>query len=375
MSFILHRSEEQRLLSETLGRLGREVNEFEARRRRLRQDPPDRMALWPRLADLGAFGLAFEEARGGFGGTPTDIAVLVDALAPCLPVEPIVAALVTAGRLLAQAGGERAASLIAATIEGNRMPVLAHTEGFDPFAPPRLVTARRAGDGYVLDGTKPAARSADVATDILISASLPDGGVGIFVVAADAAGLAHSPTRLIDGAGACDLTLKTVAATADDLLSLDDPLAAVAVAHEWSMMALAVETASLARAANQATFGYLNVREQFGQKLARFQALQHKAADMAVAQAEAEAVASRAIWLLSETPSGERQRRLLHASLAADAAGRLVGHNAIQLHGGMGVSDELIISHYGRRMAAIRVQVATADARQARLLQLQESKS
>jgi alkylation response protein AidB-like acyl-CoA dehydrogenase len=372
MSFVLGRTEEQQLLGDTLERLGAKLNEFEARRRRLMVTSPDRMALWPHLADVGAFGLVFGEAQGGFGGSATDIAVLVEALAPCLPVEPIIPSLITAGRVLSAARGERVAALIAGLIEGSRVPVLAHTEGFDPFAPPRLVSARPSGNGYVLEGTKPAVRGADVASDILVSAVLPDGTVGVFAVSRHASGLIREPIRMIDGAGGADLTLKEVTVEADDLLPQDHALAAIGEAHEWSLMALAVETASLARAANRATFDYLNIRQQFGQALARFQALQHKAADMAVAQTEAEAVASRSIWLLADTPSAERQRTLLHASLASDAAGRVIGHSAIQLHGGMGVSDELVISHYARRLAAIRTQIATADARQARLLQLKE---
>nr|WP_295469348.1 acyl-CoA dehydrogenase family protein [Mesorhizobium sp.] len=366
-------NEEHRLLADSLERMGREINEFEARRRRLRATPADRMALWPHLAEVGAFGLAFEDRRGGFGGTTTDIAVLVDSLASCLPVEPIIASLVAAGRTLAAAGCDRADRLIAALIGGTRVPVLAHTEGFDAFAPPHLVRALPIADGYVLSGMKPAVRGADVATDIIVSALLPDGAVGLFALDTASAGIEMERTRLIDDAGAADLKLNDVVAAGGDLLEIDDAMAAIGDAQEWSLMALAVETASLARAMNRATFDYLNVREQFGQKLSRFQALQHKAADMAVAQAEAEAVASSAVSLLVEMPSVDRQRHLLLASLAADAAGRVIGHSAIQLHGGMGVSDELIISHYGRRLAAIRTQVATADARLARLVQLQES--
>lgn len=375
MSFILGRSEEQRLLGETLERLGRDVNAFESRRMRLHAQPPDRMAMWPHLAGIGALGFTFEEARGGFGGTARDVAVLMDAIAPCLPVEPIVPALVAAARILRRAGGDGTDALVAGTIAGARVPVVAHVEGFDPFEAPRLVVARKAGGGYVLEGSKPAVRGADVATDLLVSARLPEGGTGIFRVARDAAGLTCDTLRLIDGAGAADLSLSEVVVADGDLLPLDDPLDAFAEAQEWSIMALAVETASLVRAANRATFGYLDVRVQFGQKLARFQALQHKAADMAIAQAEAEAVASRAIDLCSAERSRDNQRLLLLASLASDAAGRAVGHAAIQLHGGMGVSDELVVSHYGRRLAAIRMQVATADARQARLVQLQEGRS
>jgi alkylation response protein AidB-like acyl-CoA dehydrogenase len=358
-----------------LEKLAREANDFETRRHCLSAESPDRLRLWPQLRGLGAFGLAFTEDQGGFGGTALDLAVLFDALAPSLPVEPIVPALVTAGRLLGRSGGGLTTDLLNGMIDGARVLVLAHTEGFDPFARPRLSHAVPSQAGYVLDGMKPAVRGADVATDIVVSALLPGGEIGLFVLDPATTGLTLERTRLIDAAGAADLAMREVFVAAESRLPVVDPMAAITDAFEWSLMALAVETASLIREANRATFDYLNVREQFGQKLARFQALQHKVADMAIAQAEAEAVAMRAIELMDLPPSRERSRALLLASLASDAAGRFVGHTAIQLHGGMGVSDELIVSHFGRRFAAIRVQIASADARQARILDLREDGS
>jgi alkylation response protein AidB-like acyl-CoA dehydrogenase len=233
------------------------------------------------------------------------------------------------------------------------------------------LAARRTATGYLLDGVKPAVRGADAARDLLVSARLEDNSTAVFLIDPEQRGVRREPLRLIDAGGAADLSFENLALSAGALLSFADGAdAAIAIALEWTLAALCAETAALVGAANAATFAYLNVRQQFGQALAKFHALQHRAADMFIAQTEAEALASDALRALAEAPSDARSRRILLASLGCDAAGRLVGHEAIQLHGGMGVSDELIISHYGRRLAAIRNQVASADARQAQILAL-----
>lgn len=371
MSFILDQVEEQRLLADSLRRTLKAKHDFETRRSRLSRKQPDRLRLWSTLAELGALGLAFPEESGGLGGKPSDIAVMQEALAGSLLVEPLIAATVTAGRILLAAAGETARGLVEATIAGERIPILAHTEGFDPFAPPKLRATRR-GAGYVLSGSKPAARHADVATDLLVSARLEDGSTAIFLVEPDQPGLSRENLRLIDAAGAADLAFDGVEVAEGAKLEVD-ALPAIHDAWEWTLAALCAETAALIAQANQATFAYLAVREQFGQKLGKFQALQHRAADMFISQTEAEALATQAIDALVLPPSPERSRNILLASLGCDAAGRLVGHEAIQLHGGMGVSDELIISHHARRLTAIRNQVATADARQARILALEDN--
>jgi alkylation response protein AidB-like acyl-CoA dehydrogenase len=372
MSFILGQSAEQRMLAESLRRVVNSANDFEKRRRRLSQNDPDRMALWRPLADMGALGVTLPESRGGFGGTPVDLATVAAALAPSLLVEPIVSVAVVAACILSAAEGDGVDALIGGTIAGERIPILVHSEGFDPFAQPGLC-ARKTGGGYALDGVKPAARHADVATDLLVSARLDDGSTGIFVVNPQRDGVGLERLRMIDAAGAADLTFENVAATPNSLLTFSGgAMAAILDALEWTLGALCVETAALVGAANTATFEYLKVRQQFGQPLAKFQALQHRTADMSIAQAEAEALAMDALDALAAPPSDARTRRILLASLGSDAAGRLVAHEAIQLHGGMGVSDELIVSHYGRRFAAIRNQIASIDARQARILSLGE---
>lgn len=350
----------QTMILDTLTRALRDGDDFDRRRRRLRADPPDRMALWAMMADLGALGLALPEGRGGFGGTPRDMALLPAAIGAALPVEPLVAVGVTAARLLAATDAE---DLLAALAEGRSVPVPALLEGNDLLAPPRL-KARMDGGVWALTGTKPAVRHADVATHLLVSARAEDVTTVLALCETAAPGLTRETFRLIDAAGAADLAFDGTPCRI--LLQGAEAEAIIAEATDWTMAALAVEVAAICTALNAATFAYMADRKQFGQPLARFQALQFKAADMHIAATEAAAAADAALAALDLAPA-DRRLRVLSASLATDRTGRICAHHAVQLHGGMGVSDELAASHHARRLAAIRAQIGTTDARAAAL--------
>ncbi|KXU33810.1 hypothetical protein A0J57_03990 [Sphingobium sp. 22B] len=360
------------MMQETLVRFVTAESGLEDRARRLHGPAPDRLALWAHLLELGTVAALLPEAHGGFGGTPADMAVVQAALAEGLLVEPVLACAVVAARLLQAAEGEQAAALLAGIASGDAIAILAHAEGFDAFAAPILAAEPDGAGGYVLSGVKPAVRHADVASHLLLSARLGD-ETALFVLPSAAEGLELASTRAIDAAGAADVILHSVRLGPEARLAfVGDALDAINDALLWGLAGLAVETAAIAAAANRETFAYLNVREQFDTKLANFQALQHKAADMAIAGEEAAAMAAHAIAVLgSGQDMAERSRCVLAASLACDAAGRTVGHGAVQLFGGMGVSDETIVSHHARRLAAIRAQIGTCEARAARLSTLE----
>lgn len=367
MSLILDLNDEQIMILNTLQRASNEANAFDERLRRLRHKNPDRLALWSQLAELGALGLCLPEEAGGFGGTARDMALLPAGLGASLPVEPFLTVGITTARLLLAAGEMQ---LCETLVDGSAILVPALIEGADPFAEPRSV-ADGTGDSYRLNGTKPAVRHGDVANGFLISARMPSGQTGLFLCDAQADGLEREETQRIDDAGATTLTLRNAPAR---LLS-SDAGAAIADALDWTLAALCVETAVICEAVNGATFSYMQERKQFGAPLARFQALQFQAADMQVAATEAAAIADAALAALEAEPGPDRQIRILQASLGADRTGKLVVHSAVQLHGGMGVSDELVISHYARRMAAVRAEIGTTEARAAQIDLLRHGKA
>jgi alkylation response protein AidB-like acyl-CoA dehydrogenase len=364
-------TEEQRQLRESLQRMLAETNDFDSRRKRLRAAAPDRMALWPQLAELGVIAAAFDEAHNGFAGDPRTVAVVLAALGESLSVEPYLANAVIAGRLLQRSSSPLASRLIEESIAGRNCCVLAHDAGTDPFAAP-AVTLTPSRAGAVLNGTLRCVRHADVAAGFLVPAADAGGAVSIFHVARDTPGLSVHAFRLIDGAGAGEIDLRSVVLPPDSGLAFDGDAAAVLHdALEWGLLGLAAEAAGIVGALNRATFAYLGNRKQFGVPLATFQALQHRAADMFVAAEEISAAVNYAIEALA-TPSGAaRSAAVCAAKVTADDGGRRVGHEAIQLHGGMGVSDELNVSHYARRLTAIRAELGSADAHRLRFASLQ----
>jgi alkylation response protein AidB-like acyl-CoA dehydrogenase len=353
------RSDEQQLFAETLRKFLVSHNDLEFRRRRLSAVPPDRLALWSGLAELGVLGAAFDEDSGGFAGDARTVAVALMELGRGLAVEPFLASAVIAGRILSlQSDATRENNSIERLIGGTYIPVLAHDAGFDPFAQP-LVKALRSGKGYLLRGTARCVRHADVATEFLVSAVVDD-DIGIFRVSRES--LEIAAYRLMDGAGAADLRFENLTVTADHRLAFSRSGRAVLDgALNYALFGLAAETAGIIDAVNSATFKHLGERKQFGVALSSFQALQHRAANMQVAAEELMAMLELAISGMAGPQGQERTALLAALKRVADVSGRLVGHEAIQMHGGMGVSDELHISHYGRRLATIRAEFGSAD--------------
>lgn len=348
MSFA--RTETQTMLADMAHRLLADENEFEARRRRLEETEPDRLALWSSFAEQGILGAAFDEEAGGFGGSMRDLAIVLDSVGRYLVVEPVLASAI-AGSLFHQAGRD-----VGAVIAGTEVLAFAHDEGLDPFVPRRTVAAQD-GDVWRLNGTKTAVRHGDLADSFVVTASI-DGELACFEVARGAAGLACEPMRLMDASSAATLTFDGVSA---QRLELSPHAIEAALAR--AIAGLAVESVAIAQALCDRTFTYLNTRKQFGMPLSGFQALQHRAADMLAATESARVLADRAI---SAIDSGSGIELASAAKALADDTGRLVGHEAVQLHGGMGVSDELDVSHYMRRLATIRATYGQADVHRAR---------
>jgi alkylation response protein AidB-like acyl-CoA dehydrogenase len=176
----------------------------------------------------------------------------------------------------------------------------------------------------------------------------------------------------MDGAGAADLQLNAVRLPPAALMTFDvSPQTVLHDALEWGLLGVSAEAAGIIGALNRATFAYLNSRKQFGASLATFQALQHRAADMFIAAEEVSAAVNHAVAALDEPPGIARSAAICAAKVTADIAGRRVGHEAVQMHGGMGVSDELNVSHYARRLATIRAELGSADTHRQRLASLQ----
>jgi alkylation response protein AidB-like acyl-CoA dehydrogenase len=363
-------TDEHRQLADSLQRMLGEANDFESRRLRLCAAVPDRLALWPQLAELGVIGAAFDDTYLGFAGDSRTVAVVLSAIGESLAVEPYLANAVIAGRILQHSASAHALSLIEACIQGREIFVLAHDAGSDPFGVPAV--AAETVDGIsMLNGRLRCIRHADVAGSFLVTCT-ERGTTSIYQVPRGTPGLEIQPYRLIDAAGAGDLALQAVRLPSSARLTFKDSATeALHDALEWGILGLAAEVAGIVGALNRATFAYLTSRKQFGVTLSTFQALQHRSADMFIAGEELSAAVNHAIEALRAPPHPNRSAAVCAAKVVADVAGRRVGHEAVQMHGGMGVSDELSVSHYMRRLAAIRAELGSADTHRLRFASLQ----
>lgn len=358
-------SDEQRLFQESLSRFLEDNNDFETLRHKLMAQPPKRMELWPGLAELGILGVPFTEDAGGFAGDPRSIAVIMKEVGRHLVIEPVMSCAVIPGRLLQQAVSGPCPTLIEQVISGESVCILAHDAGYNPFSKPRLEAEREVGRVH-LNGMVHGIRHADIATDYLVTAKL-DGDTILIHLPADHEGITRQQFRLMDGAGAAHLRLDNIVLPEEGVIrfagSTQD---AINDALEWGIMAQVAEAVGMVEAMNKETFAYLMTREQFGVKIGSFQALQHRAADMHIAAEELFSMANLAISVLELPASHMRSKTLAAAKVTADKAARLVAHESAQLHGGMGVSDELNIAYYLRRAATRRFELGSSDAHRLR---------
>jgi len=361
-------TEDQVMLADNLNRFLSDSNEFGRRRSRLSGANPDRTALWPAFAEQGVIAAAFDESRGGFAGDARTVAVVMAEIGAALAIEPYLATAVIAGRILNR-WTDRTASqkAIDAIIAGELICVLAHNAHLDPSAePPLRITSPSGTIG--LTGTIRAVRHGDVAQSFLVPVQADADSVQFYFLDRNHPGVTIDQFRLIDSAGAADLHFDMAAVPESARMPLAHPgREALDEALDWGILGVAAEAAGIISALNSTTFSYLNTRKQFGSVLAGFQALQHRAADMWIAAEELLAVVELAIEAMSGGRAEHRAAIMAATKIVADGAGRKVGNESVQLHGGMGVSDELIVSHYFRRLAAIRGEWGSEDSHRLRV--------
>ena len=338
-------TEEQHLLADSVRRL-------------LRQP-----AAWERLAEQGVLATAFGEAWGGIAGDARTIAVTMAQLGAALDLSPYLATAVIAGRILQHWADENSArSAIEAIIQGVEIVVLAHEATVDPDAPPRCTAIRRAGE-WLVSGFMPAVRHAPSAHTFLVPVATADGSIQIVRLSRDHPGLTLEAYRCIDGAAGASMRIIEACVPESAVMTLDAPANEVLDdATGWGILGLAAETAGIVGALNAATFDYLKSRKQFGTPIGDFQALRHRAADMWVEAEELLALVELGIASMGRPVGAARGSLMAAIGVVTDWAGRRIGNESVQMHGGMGVSDELNVSHYFRRLAAIRAELGSEDA-------------
>ncbi|WP_233850527.1 acyl-CoA dehydrogenase family protein [Paraburkholderia sp. HD33-4] len=362
-------NDEQQQFADALRRYLEKSYGFEARQEIVRSEAGVSAAHWAAFTELGLTALPVPEAQGGFNGGPIDMLVVMQELGRALVVEPYWATAVgiEALRLAGTGDGEDAALLERVAQGEARLAVAFHEPDsrYDLFD--IATTATGQGAQHTLSGTKSVVLHGAQADHWIVPARL-DGEIALFVVARDAAGVAITGYRTIDGQRAA--TLEFSGTPARRLAGEHAGAAALEHIADYGTLLLCAEAIGALDALNHATVEYTKTRQQFGQPIARFQVLQHRMVEMLIHAEQARSITYLAAMRYASEDANERRRAISAAKVRVGQAARFVGQQAVQLHGGMGVTNEVAAAHLFKRLAIIETTLGDVDHHLARFATL-----
>ena len=361
-------TDEQRQLRETLARFLAARYGFEARQKVLRSETGWRPEIWKGFAEeLGILGVALPEEVGGFGGGPVDNMIVMEELGRALVVEPYLETIVVGASLLRRAGGEAAHALIESIIAGEAITAFAWSEpGVRTNAADVATSAKRDGEGWRLSGRKAVVVGAPWATHLLVTARTAGGqrdrdGVSLFLVDPKANGIAMRDYATVDGRRAAEIAFDDVVVGPEALLGAESgALPHVEAVLDETRAALCAEALGVMSELQRQTVEYVGQRKQFGVPIGKFQVLQHRLIDMFMAQEQSVSMTYMATLQLGE-PEAVRMKAVSAAKAFVSRACRFVGQNAVQTHGGIGLTQELALSHYFKRASMIETELGSYD--------------
>jgi alkylation response protein AidB-like acyl-CoA dehydrogenase len=362
-------SEEQQLLRDSLHKyLDREYS-FSARRARVQSGAGCSAQVWRAFSELGLLGLPFAAEYGGFGGDGVDTLVVMEAFGRNLVVEPYVATVLLCGGLIDQAGSAAQKSYWLPRIAaGDARLAFAHGE---PAARHDLhyvgLMAERKGAGYVLSGNKAVVLHGGQAQQLIVSArsegeTRSERGVSLFLVDAERAGVKRRDYATIDGMRAAEIAFEQVSVKEDALIGAAGTGGElIDCIIDRTNAALCAEALGAMTALYEATLVYLKTRQQFGVPIGTFQALQHRMVDVLIHLEQARSLTYHAAFYAHSPDVAQRRRAVSAAKVQVGEAARFIGQQAIQLHGGIGMTDELSVGHYVKRLTMINATFGNMD--------------
>ncbi len=369
-------TEDRRMLADTLNRFVSEQYGIEHRNQLAYGQEGHSPALYAQFAELGTIGALFPEDAGGFGGAGFDISVVFEALGRGLVAEPLLDALVV-GQALIAAGSESQKAKLQDIIAGDLICALAHDEPGSHYELNNVsTTATQTASGWVLNGTKGVVALGEKADLLLVSArtggsQLDASGISLFLVDGSAAGLSKRGYQRFEGGRAADITLSNVQVPADALVGAQGKGYAV-LEHisGYALLALASESLGAMDVAKQHTLEYLQTRKQFGVAIGTFQALQHRMADVLLEIEQARSAVINAASAVDTAQGVAKEKALSAAKYTVGYVGTKVAQESIQLHGGIGMTWELPLAHYAKRLVMIDHQFGDEDHHLARFIAL-----
>ncbi|MDI9856836.1 acyl-CoA dehydrogenase family protein [Comamonas sp. 17RB] len=371
-------TEDRRMLADTLNRFVSEQYGIEHRNQLAYGDEGHSPALYAQFAELGAIGALFPESEGGFGGAGFDISVVFEALGRGLVAEPLLGALLV-GQALIAAGTQAQKAKLEDIVAGGLIATLAHEEPGSHYELSNVAaTAAKSATGWTLNGAKAVVAFGEKADLLLVSARTSGGqfdtaGISLFLVDGNAAGIAKRGYSRFEGGRAAELTFTDVQLDADALLGAEGQGHAVLERVQgYALLALAAEALGAMDVAKQSTLEYLQTRKQFGVAIGTFQALQHRMADLLLEVEQMRSAVINAADAIDNAEGVAREKVLAAAKYTAGYVGALVAEESIQMHGGIGMTWELPLAHYAKRLVLLDHQFGDEDHHLERFMALSQ---
>ena len=367
-------TETQDMLRDTLARFLADTYDFESRKKMLASSDGRDPGIWRALAqDLGILSAPFAEKHGGMDGGALENVIMMEELGKVIAIEPYLQTVVIGGGALKHAGGAIADAMIPEIIAGNTTIAFAYAEPQGRYNLANLrTTAKADGAGYVLNGHKGVVYAAPWSSHLLVTARTGGSqrersGVELFLIDAKSPGIVRRDYPTVDGFHASEIYFENVAVPGEALLP--GGLSLIERIVDEATVAVCAEACGVTRKLHEGTLDYSKQRQQFGQPIGRFQVLQHRMADMFI---EVEQIVSMTLMatLKLDLPEDQRKAAVSLAKAKVSRSAKFVGQNAVQTHGGIGITQELAIGHYFKRATMIESQFGTADYHLERFEQL-----
>jgi pimeloyl-CoA dehydrogenase small subunit len=362
-------NDEQRLLKDSVDRLMADQYDFEQRKAYAKHAGGYDPKIWAQYAELGLLALPFAEADGGIGGGPVETMIVMEAFGRGLVLEPYVASVVMAGGLIRQGASDAQKSVLLPRVASGELKLSVGTqEAQSRFDLHDVATSAKAdGTGWLLNGEKGVVLAGDSADVVLVTARTSGArrdksGIGLFLVDTKSVGVTRRGYATNDGTRAAQLMLTDVRVGPEDVIgSASDALPLVERVMDQTIAALCAEAVGCMQALHDITLDYLKTRKQFGVPIGSFQVLQHRAADMFIALEQARSMAFFATMMADEPNATERGKAMSAAKVQIGRSGNMIGKEAVQLAGGIGVTMEWKVGHYFKRLTMIDKALGDAD--------------
>ena len=360
-------SEEQNLLRNTVERFVQENYEFEKRRKIVAADNGWNRDTWTQIAELGLLAAPFSEEQGGLGGGPIDTMLVMEEFGKGLVVDPYLPTVVQAGGFLRRGTAAQIEEHIPGIIGGENVWAFAYAEPQSRYNLADVTTtAKKDGDGFVINGSKAVVLAGPWADKLIVTARTAGGqrdanGITVFIVDKGATGVSTRDYPTVDGSRASEITFENVKVGADAVIGdVDNGLPLVELISDESIAALSAEACGCMKMLVDDTVEYCKTRKQFGVPIGKFQVLQHRMVDMFMNHEQSVSITYMVNLKLGEDEA-ERKKAASAAKVQIGKAGRFVGQQAVQLHGGMGMTDELRVGHFFKRLTMIDTQLGNVD--------------